>query len=191
LSDAQWTEIAKYSGLPLDAKPRIAQAIEVYQSTQASYDNRNKPEHVRREFDRLTKIATTLARDLATALNDIDFWSAFERSRLPYQQTLSQLQELQRLIDQLTRARRQIVKEKTGARRKSGPASSLVFLLDEILGEFTDRCRSLDRSKKSKRFATAVLRIADPQIGPGTIDEAIKQRMEIRKLVKFNSTQKQ
>jgi hypothetical protein len=194
LTDEEWQKIANLSGLPAKVRPKIVEVIDVYRSHQANFDIRNKPSSVRRELDELRKSAESLAISLATALNDVDLWSAVARPRpssnewpprtglvdpkVAVQRITGTLYELQRLRDWLILARAAVPHSKRGSKRQSAPASAAVFMLDEILFKF--KKRNLERSNKrneTSEYVKAVLLIADPGIGKGTIDQAIKHQI--------------
>ena len=197
LTDEQWAEIARYSGLPSEARSEIVQVIDHYRSQQAHSEARKMPAELRAELDRLRKNAEALVVNLAEGFHDPDFYSALIFSRRPsigwtprtgpvadevaLQRIMSAVRELQRLSDWLVLARARVPRGKQGAKRRSGPAYIAAEILDQILAKHTGK--NLTRSKKrdeTAEYVKTVLRIADPDIGNGTIAEAIKKQIKWR-----------
>jgi hypothetical protein len=197
LSDEQWAEIVRYSGLPSEARLAIEQIIDHYRNMQAHIDARKMPADLRAEIESLRKNAEALADNLAGGFRDADFYSAIIFSRRPQtgwpprtgpvadevalQRIMGAVSELQRLSDWLVLARSRVPRGKQGAKRRSNPAYIAAEILDQILARHTGK--NLTRSRKrddAVKYVKTVLRIADPDIGNGTIVEAIKKQIKWR-----------
>lgn len=197
LTDEQWNEIARHSGLPSEALLEVSRVINYYRDAQTLADARRRPSDLRAEIDRLRENAESLKVSLAGIFYDVDLFSAVILSRRPatgwpprtgpmaegivQQRIVSTLYELQRLSDWLVLARERIPRGKPGAKRQSSPAYVAAERLDWILAKFTGK--NLVRSRKrgdTTGYVRAVLSVADPHIGNGTIAEAIKRQIKWR-----------
>lgn len=72
LTDQQWTEVVRHSGLRLDARPRVGIAVATYRRWQAIIDRRKIPSEIRDELERLRKDAEALMTHLAVAMTNAD-----------------------------------------------------------------------------------------------------------------------
>jgi hypothetical protein len=197
LTTEQWTEIVRYSGLPDTARSRVLRVVIHYRQVQARMAARIPPSELRVELDDLQKDARAVAVRLAKCFHNPDMYAAFVFSRRPptgwpprtgpvadevvMQRLVGTVHELHRLSDWLVLARDRVPSSKRGAQHQSQPAYVAAELLDRILTDFTGR--NVSRSTKrddTSRYVKAVLRIADPDIGDGTIMEAIKKQIKWR-----------
>lgn len=198
LADEQWKEVVQLSGLPPQARPEIGTAIATYRSWQAKIDNRKAPAEIRDEMKRLRTEAQALLKDLARAMSHADTHFALTcpfpppqgwpphtvpvPQEVAHQQLNFMLHELERLIQRLDLARLQVRSGKTGQKRLATPAYFLVNHLNQILERFTGK--TITRSTKRPEimeFVKIVCRIADPDIGDGTIAEAMKKEIKYYK----------
>ena len=95
------------------------------------------------------------------------------------QRLVSAIYELERLVRWLGLARDRVQRGKRGPKRRAAPAYILVHSLNLILERFTGE--TITRSTKSPdtlEYVKAVCRIADPDIGDGTIIEAVKKEIK-------------
>jgi hypothetical protein len=194
LSKIQWAKIVRCSALPIDARPQIERLIRHYQeinARRATYHTRGKTSD---QFKKVEKQALALKKslhelmvnsravsELVVAMSNnrlatiIPSYNADARRRLK-----GALAEVDALSAWCMNARVEFEKAKT----KRGPhtidAYSLVASLDEILEKFTGK--RINRSYKStfKDYVTMIVKIADPEIGRGTIDAAMKARISSR-----------
>src|SRR5260221_10126136 len=121
LTNEQWTEIVRYSGLPATARSRVLQVVIHYRQAQARMAARKLPSELRVELDDLHKDAQAVAVRLAKCFQNPDMFAAFIFSRCPptgwpprtgpvadvvvMQRLVSTVYELQRLSDWLVLAR--------------------------------------------------------------------------------------
>ena len=212
LTEEQWAEIVRYSGLPTEAKPRIVDAIDTYRFHQARIDASKKPAEIREALRQLREDAVALHGRLEDCFRDLDTLDSLIASYAPpnpnapkppgigpvkpvewppktgpvdqnvtLQRIRAVLHGLVWLSDWLVLAQERVPRGKPGAKRQSGPAYAAVELLSWALTQFTGKM--LKRSKKrddTSRYVRTVLLIADPDIGDGTITEAIRRETEHR-----------
>jgi hypothetical protein len=198
LSDEQWVEIVTHSNLPDKARESVEKVIAGYRHIQMRIDSRKPPADLRDELELLRRDTEALLTRLATCLADPDafFALAFRQSSrtgsppgagpvsqgVAWDRLSSALHQLRRLADWLAAARDQVRPGKPGTNaRQSEPAYVLAEGLNGILEQWTGK--TLTRSSKRQdttRFVEAVCRVADPEIGSGTIAQAIKRQIKYR-----------
>ncbi len=181
----------------------MGQAIVMYRSWQRIIDTRKSPTKTRDDLYRLYKNAQALMEGLIRAMGHPDAHVAltvpirppkgWPRNTGPvdqdvaHQRLVCALHEIDRLTIWLGLARDRVQSRKRGAHRQSVPAYFLVNGLNQILEGFTGR--KIERSAKRPDAAEpdtvqcvkAVCRIADPDIGNGTIMEAMKKEIHYYK----------
>jgi hypothetical protein len=209
LTDEQWREIAKLSGIPEganEARQDIETTIGNFRQFQAGDLDEVPSAKICEELEALANAAWNLhdslsklvgVRDAYTALTGApsfyspldrltDFAGPHQSEHLPPsldgQQRLSQaLDMLLRLPKWLMVAKYRVEASKRGPKARN--ASWLVGNLDGIREQFAGK--KITRSYKddrSKEYITYVCRIADPNIGGGTIDRAMKARIKRRRV---------
>jgi len=178
LTEEQWKETAKLSGIPEgadDARHEIEIRIENFHETQASALDRMKPAKICEELGALAEQTSDINNRLSKLVDAGTALTSEGRQRL-----LQALDALRGVPKQLLVARyREVAAAKRGP--KAGSVYGLVENLDGIREQFTGK--KITRSYKddlSKEFITYVCRIADPDIGDGTIDKAMKARIKRR-----------
>jgi hypothetical protein len=195
LSNEQWTEIVHQSALPPEARPSIEVAIATYRSWRSIIDARKTPAETREELDGLRRDAEALVKRLVATMAYADAHFAFVWPLRPpqgwppktgpvsdevaHQRLRSAIHELQRLATWLGLARDRVQPRKRGPKRRATPAYILVSHLNQILENFTGK--TITRSAKrpgAVEFVKTVCRIADPDIGDGTIIEAMKKEIK-------------
>lgn len=196
LTDEQWIEIVSHSKLPDEARPSVEGVIAHYRRMQARIGTRKTPSDLREELEALRKNTESLLTRFGTFLTDPDafFALAFRQSSptgwpqgagpvsqaVAWDQLSSAGHQLRRLADWLAVARDCVRPGKPGTNaRQSEPAYVLAELLNETLERWTGK--TLTRSSKkpdTTKFVEAVCKIADPDIGSGTIEEAIKRQIK-------------
>ena len=191
-------EIVRHSGLPEKARPSIGPIINHYREMQGRMKARARPAQLRTELNNLRQEALALADHLAACFRDPDMYVAFIFSRRPpsgwpprtgpvvdavaLQLLVSTLEDLRRLSDWIGLAQERVPHTNRGAQHQSQPAYVAAEFLNEILEQFAGRkvTRSTKRDDTAK-YVKTVLRIADPNIGEGTMVEAIKKQIKWRK----------
>jgi hypothetical protein len=194
LNDAQWSEIAKHSGLAEDARREIDAVIDLYRRFQANETERKRPGEIHRELRALSKDILTLLTRLERVIAFPDAHFALTRplqeqsgvtemtrpKRLDADGRLKEkLVELKYLSDWLAIASGRVEGRKRGPH--TGNVYWLVRVLDEIRMKFTGM--AITRSYKdpaSKNYIEAACRAADRRINQGTIDAAMKDRISRR-----------
>jgi len=91
------------------------------------------------------------------------------------------MSELERLAQLFDVSRDRVAKGKPGARVEALIVQFLVTELDRILIRFTDK--KITRSTKrpaTRQYVEVVCKIADPKIGRGSIDAAMKRQIASR-----------
>lgn len=147
---------------------------------------------IREEFRALAKDAGNLYERLSGLLNNRDAYTALTRSDIPPSISSAEAQRLmqdeRRLLSEIndallgapkrfSMAAHRVKREKRGP--KAGNVYWLVGNLDGIREQFTGK--KITRSYKGEvEYIKCVCKIADPDIGPGTIDRAIRHRSRHR-----------
>jgi hypothetical protein len=181
LTEEQWKKTAKLSGIPEgadDARHDIETRIGIFHETQASDLDRVKPAKICEELEALAEHASDIYSRLSKLVEEPGAYTALTSEG--GQQLLQALDVLRGLPKRLLVARYREV-----AAAKRGPKAEnvywLVSNLDGIREQFTRK--KITRSYKddlSKKYITYVCRIADPDIGYGTIDKAMRARIKRR-----------
>jgi hypothetical protein len=217
LTDEQWKEAAKLSGIPEtaeEARHDIETTIGIFRQFQAGDLGQVPSAKIREELDALADAATDLhdrlsklakVRDAYTALTGApslhspyspldrltDFAGPHQSEHLPSSvqsmRGLDGQRRLSQVLDVLLRLPKWLLvaKHRGVAAAKRGPKAENVYWLvgnlDGIRKQFTGK--KITRSYKddlSKGYITYVCRIADPDIGDGTIDKAMRARIKRR-----------
>jgi hypothetical protein len=178
LTEEQWKKTAKLSGIPEgadDARHEIEIRIESFHETQASALDRTKPAKI---CEGLEAVAERISDACSRLSKLVDANTALTSEGR--QQLLQALDALRGVPKQLLVARyREVAAAKRGP--KAASVYWLVGNLDGIREQFTGK--KITRSYKddlSKEYITYACRIADPDIGDGTIDKAMKARIKRR-----------
>jgi hypothetical protein len=194
VSDTQWTDIARYSGLPPDARLLIGKAIALFHEVEkarryTSAQTRKQLRELRKEtLTVYTKLSKVMANPHAHFALTVPIAEPGTRPepRLQAQQKLeSHLENLQRLATWFGLAEARVDGMKPGANRKSMNVHWLVGILDTILKEHTGRkiSRSIKRHNTTQEYVSAVLKIADPKIRRGTVGRAMQEQIKLREAV--------
>jgi len=190
LSDHEWENIATFSNLPAAARPLVEDAIATFRSFETVL--RPTASETRKELKDLHKFAADFHWRMAklvanpfahAALTIVESQERFPRRVVEMRMAehlrlASSLTILKALAEWLLIAGRRVPATKRGANRKALNVQWLVARLDVIREEFTGK--KITRSNKrgaTREYITAVCRIADPTIGPGTIDRAMQLRI--------------
>jgi hypothetical protein len=188
LTDDEWGRIAKFSGLPVVARKIIERDIGFFHELQAMDSGGAPPALTRKQLQRLRRDVLSLVRRIKMVIANDDAYFALtvrpqqdwhprsidERNRLPEHRRLMQaLDELVKLADWFAVAAEKI---KAG---KQGPDTFNAYLLVERLDRTLENYTGQRIARSTKRdtsvdYVTAVCLIADPKIGRGTIDSAMK-----------------
>jgi hypothetical protein len=183
---SQWPKIVEYSGLPSAAQNEIVWAIARYRAGMRTLNPTASA--MRDDIGKLAQKAKTLAEGLAQlpmTPRVAVYLTLGMASKEEFVPTLSENRARNRLREECTRVRdlatwltsahRAVVVGKRGGRERSLLVTLLVKELDDIRLRHTGR--RIIRSRKrdtSREYITAVCSIADPKIGPGAIEEAMK-----------------
>jgi hypothetical protein len=170
LTDDQRSEISRLSGIPehnADAWAMIEVSIGLYRRRKILWDRAMLPAEIRIGLEDLSRECVNLRERL---------WTLIDRARPRYALSFSEeLTALRKLEAQFLIMAGDIEVGQTGP--GTGDAYILVNRLDGIRRECTGRkiTRSQKRADSSRDYIEAVFRIADPEIGPGTIERAMKR----------------
>jgi len=196
-----------------DARHHIETTIGIFRQFQASDLDRMTPAKIREELEALAVLAQDLDSRLSKLVEERDAYNAMtgtaslyspldrltdfagphQSEHLPSSvQSMTGLEGQRRLLQVLDAVLRlpkwllvaahRVEADKRGP--KAGSVYWLVGNLDGIREQFTGK--RITRSYKddlTKRYVTYVCRIADPDIGSGTIERAMKARIERRRRV--------
>jgi hypothetical protein len=194
LSDAQWSDIARYSDLPPEARPLIGNAIALFHQVEkagrfTSGRTRKQLRELREETLGVhTKLVEAMANPHAHFALTVPIPEPGTRPepRLQAQRRLEgHLDNLQRLARWFQLAEDRVDSMKPGANRKAMNVHWLVGMLDTILKEHTGRkiSRSIKRHNTTREYVSTVLKIADPKIRRGTIGRAMQERIKLREAI--------
>jgi hypothetical protein len=182
LTDEQWRETAKLSGIPEgkdDARQEIETRIGMFRESQASDLDRVTAATIREELEALAERARDLSDRLERLVEVPNAYTALTMQLDGQRRRLSQaLDTLLGLPGWLLAAKYAVEADKPGP--KAGSVYWLVGNLDGIRKQFTGKKITRSYKDLSKEFITYVCRIADPDIGDGTIDKAMKARIKRR-----------
>lgn len=195
LSDDQWKEIATITGMPSDARREIENAISMYRRFVVDGSARVPSAETRREFMSVREDTLALRVRLVRLIGNPDAHFALTVAKQPeenrpvtaprtsrldgHRRLESAIAELQHLADWIAVASPRL--EPT----KRGPDTRDVYWLVEALDLSREKFTGskITRSYKdaaSKAYIAAVCRIADSDIGAGTIEHAMKDRIRGR-----------
>jgi hypothetical protein len=188
LSDRQWDEIERASGLPSKARGSIESAVRAYLTLQEMGSSITLAK-ISVELRRLRRQAKELLKSLEQALSRDDVYIALlpvhpnewhPRSReqrkhlAEHDRPEKAKAELDALVDWLEQRYRAL------SRRKPGPSADhaenvyvFVEMFDNELHHYTDE--RLTRSKQHRYMMERIFAILDPAVGPGTIDTAMRR----------------
>jgi hypothetical protein len=194
LSDAQWSDIARYSGLPPDGRLLIGKAIALFREVEkagrfTSSQTRRQLRELRKETLGVhAKLVEVMANPHAHFALTVPIAKPGTRPepRLQAQRRLEgHLDNLQRLARWFELAADRVDAMKPGANRKAMNVHWLVGMLDTILKEHTGRkiSRSNKRHNTTRDYVSAVLKIADPKIRRGTIGRAMQEQIKLREAI--------
>jgi hypothetical protein len=194
LTDAQWSDIARYSDLPPEARPLIGKAIALFREVEkagrfTSGQTRKQLRQLRKETLGVhTKLAEAMANPHAHFALTVPIAKpgTHPEPRLQAQRRLEgHLDNLQRLATWFELAENRVDIMKPGANRKAVNVHWLVGMLDTILKEHTGRkiSRSNKRHNTTREYIVAVLKIADLKIKSGTIGRAMQERIKLREAI--------
>jgi hypothetical protein len=195
VNDAEWKRIAKSLKLPDEACPEYESIIAGYHRTKAWLPSRLPTAKIaaetRDQFTGTQETARKLRQQLFALRANSHAVFAWAAARYPNNKIAAILTsnindtrlELETFVDQIEalaarcgNARGQV------AGPKRGPHTLHAYLLVDALDEFVEKHtgRRIDRSKAVKYFVFETFKIADPKIGNGTIDGAMRSRISQR-----------
>jgi hypothetical protein len=191
LTDEQWKMTAKLSGIAEgadDARHDVETRIGIFHEKQASDLDRVTPAEIRKQLEALAKLAHDLNSGFSKLLDEPDAYTTLIGNLDEHRRSsdvldgrrLSEVLDVLSYLDWLlSDALRRVEGGKRGPKAKD--IYWLVGNLDGIREQFTGK--KITRSYKddaSKKYITYVCRIADPDIGDGTIEKAMKDRIKRR-----------
>jgi hypothetical protein len=193
LSEEDWDKITRYSKLPPEAREEILGAVAIYRIGKRVL--RTGAAKTRTILDRVASFAKRLEKQLTELIELPAARVYLTLGMVPkeeYQMAMSegrararlakQSAELRNLVQWMEAACASIKGSRRGAHDASALVKLLVLELDRILSRHTGRhiIRTTKRGDTSREFITTVCKIADPDIGNGAIDEAMKTVIKAR-----------
>jgi hypothetical protein len=188
LTAEQWDEISKVSGIPNtidEARKSIEIAIGLFRQFQAK--SQLPAAKLRKEFRALAEMASNLDKRFSDLVdNNREAYTALvgdlsAEAQRPMQDKRRRLSQISNVLLGLPKwfsiAASRVKGDKRGP--KSENVYSLVGHLDGIRAQFTGK--KITRSYKdpnSVKYIKCVCKIADPNIESGTIDQAMKYRIQ-------------
>ena len=198
LNDKQWNIIAKLSGISAqaaEARRELDAIVGRYRRFEVNDSIRVPSAKIRSEFDALRRETQAVLNRLHQLINNPDAHFVLMFTEQPEEDTSSRFPQTTQLeghdrlesalitfgrfADWLTIAASRI--EDT----RSGPSNANAYWLIAELDAIREKHTGLKISRSykdppSKSYITAVCRIANPNIGSGTIDAAMKDRIARR-----------
>jgi hypothetical protein len=193
LTDEQWKKVANLSGISEGAdyaRHHIETTIGMFRESQASDLDRVTPAEIRKQLEARAKLAHDLYSGFSKLIDEPGAYTALtgkpdERRRSSEVLDAPRLRQVLDVLSYLDWLLSAALGRVEGGKR--GPKAQniywLVGNLDGIREQFTRQ--KITRSYKddlSKGYITYVCRIADPDIGDGTIDKAMKARIKRRRV---------
>ena len=191
LTDEQWRKTAELSGIPEgadEARHHIETTIGMFRESQASDLDRVTPAEIRKQLEALAKLAHDLYSGFTNLVDEPEAYTALT-GKLDEDRRSSDILDARRqsevldvlwCLDWLLSAALGRVEG-----RKRGPKAKNIYWLVGGLDGIRERhtAKKITRSYKddaSKKYITYVCRIADPDIGDGTVEKAMKDRIKRR-----------
>lgn len=186
LTSEQWQDIREKSHLPDDARDQIEQAIIFYRACKSTISEK-PPAQIKKSLKELiiqTKKLDTSLKDLADQTLAMVVLSGIRNPPIIHLynpvsaiECIAEVQEIMaELSDWIQEGHDKLRNWRSGAGQRRIIITLFVNSLDRIYMEF--RGEHIKRTIKQKANATdyirVVCRIADPEIGNGSIDEAMK-----------------
>jgi hypothetical protein len=186
LTNAAWREISEKSALPNEARPKIVEALYFYRAWQQASlktpagtkrDLRELAKALERAKVQLSEIVSN-PRGIVALINSVIKASA--DGALKHEAAQRDVEGWNNQIDEMRaitlRAEKSITGGRRGAWEQARVLAMFVGQLDKVLFEF--KGSNIDRSNKghqnARDYITAVCTIADANISPSSIDQAMK-----------------
>lgn len=192
LSNEAWGGIARKFELPPQARNSIDGAISFFLITEASQNLTHSPERTKKALLDIAKISGKLRAGLRKLLSNplaivvmnkgisIDGKRSNANDRIAQRKLDAEIATLQELELFLNTASGNIAKARPGAARRAIRVAMFVKALDNTFVHY--KGRHLKRDSKGhgtdRQFIASVCEAAELKIGPGSIDEALKQVMK-------------
>ena len=189
LTDEQWAEILRYSGLPSEARSEIERVIGEYRHFRANTAARPTPHQMRAYFK-------GLRNDILAVRNKLKMINIFDATFIGFEglggptrrpgvrfEGRDLCENAIHALDSLARwcqgAGDEIFVPPRGSAREARSIHWLISALDSTREGFTGNkiSRSRKKSDTSREYITSACQIADPMISPGSIENAMKKRI--------------
>jgi hypothetical protein len=191
LKTEQWNKISALSGIPRkahDARSEIETALGYFRQSQASNFIKLTPTtEIRKELKALADEALKLSGRLSSLEGDPNasmVFTSLQISQEPWWKIELSVSQVRAVLRGLPKWFR--IAEHKLEQQKRGPKTDnmywLVGQLDAIRQQAADKkiIRSNKRSDSSREYIAYVCRIADPHVGGGTLELAMKRRIKDR-----------
>jgi hypothetical protein len=190
LTDRAWDEIAKRFKLGPEARHPIEGAISFFEVAESTLDPSNSPASTKQALQNMADLAGELGEGLQRLLRNPlalvslsqatsakgDFESAMD-NRTAQTLLAAEIVAFSKIKHSLQTASETVVKAGPGAHRQAVLVAMFVKMLDNIYFQCTGQYLKRDSKGMAtgRDFVAAVSTAADLKIGPGSIDEALKQ----------------
>jgi hypothetical protein len=190
LTDKAWDEIAKRFKLGPEARHPIEGAISFFEVAESTLDPSNSPASTKQALQNMADLAGELGEGLQRLLSNPlalvslsqatsakgDFESAMD-NRTAQTLLAAEIVAFSKIKHSLQTASETVVKAGPGAHRQAVLVAMFVKMLDNIYFQCTGQYLKRDSKGMAtgRDFVAAVSTAADLKIGPGSIDEALKQ----------------
>lgn len=185
LSDDAWKEISRHVKLPDTAKAEVENCIGIYHHFKGTLGTLQKPHEAKAELELIEKDALSLLEKLKNpgtlawyAMVDSLGFPTRHASSLHYEEYLAHFEKFSVWVD---KAKNSISPAKPGG--DPGNVRWLVDQLGYILEKSTGHPLSRSKNFGPMDYVRAVFSVADPDVGTGTIDLAVKEHLKQKKSV--------
>jgi hypothetical protein len=186
LAEEQWSEIAKAGNLPPEAREEVDFLIGIFRGVEGDVKE-SRPSKTRRRLESDRKAVRRLIDNMRAYPAPVVAAMIYGDPGRDASNPIAMSQRLQQHIENLSRleawfevALKRVIPRKTG--RDASIGIELVKRLDALIYKYAGKNISRSENKTATRpFVTTVLQIAFPNIGKGSVDEAIKATVRWRK----------
>jgi len=193
ISDTEWSEIAQLTAFPAEARGHLEWAITRYRASTTTVRPDFTAKATRSALTDLYRRLNQLQEDLETlrvnpralvaltlAHGSGDAFLQAMNDQTSNSRLAAAKSQIACLADWFATAEKNIAKGPAGARANAMCIQFLIRNLDEIHQRFrgTAITRSTKGPRTSRDFIITACRIADPAIGPGSIDDAMKRQIK-------------
>jgi hypothetical protein len=179
--DHEWRRICAWTALPIEAQLELEQAVDEYKRRRACnwrpVDVRANLKMLAREARKFAALAGRMGRQERMEL--AEFGAYLELGEINPVKLLDLVRKQAATLGDNCEASADQITERKKPGKDPRDVQLLTRALDDILRKYTKT--GISRSKRSLSFAVEVFKIADPNVGCGSIQEAIRAVQRLRR----------